>query len=177
MSGVAAGRAHPGQGAHHLQLAGGLARQIEQTPEAAGAEPAEREFEQYASLAITGGGLEEQDRRRGVTDGGMNGAGLPLSRLRRDFAEGGEQFVLDRFLAGAQRGESGTKLQPSEPVACADLKIEKLRQPFELGVKRDSSSAPRATVWVIPAPISTKTSSAWNTEPAGGPSSSGKESS
>ena len=136
VSGGGAGLAHSGQRAHHLQLAGGFASQIEKTPEVAGTEQAECKFKQDARLAVTCGSLEEQDFRR-VADIWRTGRRRvrPPARLRRDFAECGEQFILHRLLAGAQCAEGGTELQSSQPVASANLEIEELRQPFELRTK------------------------------------------
>ena len=98
--GPGVGGAHRGEGLDHLQLPGGLAGEVQQAVEVAGAELAERELEEYAGLAEPGRGLEA-DQRVATEERGELGNRALLTRSRR--GEGGLE---------TERAQAGPRAEP-----------------------------------------------------------------
>ncbi|MCX6956343.1 MAG: hypothetical protein NTV51_29770 [Verrucomicrobia bacterium] len=101
--------------ADDLELAGGLAREVEGAVEVAGAELAEGEFEEDAGLAEAGGGLEQDE---GVA------------------FEGRGEVALRRLLAGTGCLERRAEAQAAQALAGAEAEIEKLGDALELAAEK-----------------------------------------
>ena len=108
------GGGHRLQGADDLELAGGLAREVEGAVEVSGAELVEGELEENAGLAEAGRSLEEDE-------------GLALEE-RGEFGAGG-------FLAGARGRKGRAEAQVAQALAGAEAQIEELGDTFELGAE------------------------------------------